>query len=254
MAERHMRNDGRPDGRDTRWTGHRAERRERILTAALTVISREGTSVSVAAIGAEAGMPRSVVYRIFPGREDLDERIRARILDDLMAALSPALDPKGTIRGAIELAASTYVGWVAEHPRLHQFLGTGPQGLPVTGSPAVTGTRTAVARDLARLLDSYAVQLLDGGRAPAGFSLNLAFGMVGLVDGVVNHWAAHPGTRSSLDDLTHFLSDALWGILSAATPRLGLRLDPDQPIGPNPEVPPGTPPLSESRAGGAGRR
>ncbi|KQX46144.1 hypothetical protein ASE09_15740 [Streptomyces sp. Root66D1] len=249
-----MRNDGRPDGRDTRWSGHRAERREQLLTAALTVISREGTSVSVAAIGAEAGMPRSVVYRIFRSREDLDERIRARILDDLMAALSPALDPKGTIRGAIELAATTYVGWVAEHPRLHQFLGTGTQGLPVTGSPAVAGTRTAVARDLARLLDSYAVQLLDGGRAPAGFSLNLAFGMVGLVDGVVNHWAATPpGTRSSLDDLTHFLSDALWGILSAATPRLGLRLDPDQPIGPNPEMPFGTPPLSESGAAGAGR-
>ncbi|MEW1698359.1 TetR/AcrR family transcriptional regulator [Streptomyces sp. NPDC093249] len=237
MTERQLRDDGRPDGRDTRWTGHRAERRERVLSAALAVISRDGTSVSVAAIGAEADMPRSVVYRIFRSREDLDEQIRARILQDLVASLAPALDPRGTIRGAIDLAARTYVGWVAEHPRLHQFLGTGARGRPLTGSPAVADTRTAVARDLALVLDAYGDQFLDGREPPAGFSLNLAVGMVGLVDGVVNHWAAHPGTRSSLDELTLFLGDALWGVLSAATPRLGLVLDPDQPIGP--ATPPG---------------
>ncbi|MFF0428803.1 TetR/AcrR family transcriptional regulator [Streptomyces sp. NPDC004520] len=223
MAEdRHTRNGGRPDGRDTRWTGHRAERRDQVLTAALTVIGREGTAVSVAAIGAEAGMPRSVVYRIFRSREDLDEQIRARITDDLMAALSPALVPKGTIREAIEHAAGTYAGWVALHPELHRFLGT--------GSPAVAGTRTAVALHLARLLDTYADRFLDGERGPAGFDVNLAFGMVGLVDGVVNQWAAHPESGSSLDDLTRFLSDALWGVLASATTRLGIKLDPDQPI------------------------
>ncbi|MEU1225743.1 TetR/AcrR family transcriptional regulator [Streptomyces sp. NPDC005828] len=226
MAEdRETRNGARPDGRDTRWTGHRAERRDQVLTAALTVIGREGTAVSVAAIGAEAGMPRSVVYRIFRSREDLDEQIRARITDDLMAALSPALAPRGTIREAIEHAAGTYVGWVALHPELHRFLGS--------GSPAVTGTRTAVALHLARLLDAYAERFLDGGPAPTGFNLNLAFGMVGLVDGVVNQWAAHPESRSSLDDLTHFLSDALWGVLASATLRLGLKLDPDQPSDPS---------------------
>lgn len=201
--DRDTRNDGRPDGRDTRWTGHRAERRDQVLTAALTVIGREGPAVSVAAIGAEAGMPRSVVYRIFRSREDLDEQIRARITDELMAALSPALDPKGTIRESIELGAATYVGWVALHPHLHRFLGT--------GSPAVTGTRTAIALRLALLLDTYAERFLDDGPAPTGFNLNLAFGMVGLVDGVVNQWAARPEARSSLDDLTDFLSDALWG-------------------------------------------
>ncbi|WP_426362243.1 TetR/AcrR family transcriptional regulator [Streptomyces sp. E-08] len=223
MAEdRDTRNDGRPDGRDTRWTGHRAERRDQVLTAALTVIGREGPAVSVAAIGAEAGMPRSVVYRIFRSREDLDEQIRARITDELMAALSPALDPKGTIRESIELGAATYVGWVALHPHLHRFLGT--------GSPAVTGTRTAIALRLALLLDTYAERFLDDGPAPTGFNLNLAFGMVGLVDGVVNQWAARPEARSSLDDLTDFLSDALWGVLASATTRLGVKLDPDQPI------------------------
>ncbi|MFJ7958087.1 TetR/AcrR family transcriptional regulator [Streptomyces sp. NPDC096319] len=223
MAEhRHTRDDRRPDGRDTRWTGHRAERRDQVLTAALTVIGREGTTFSVAAIGAEAGMPRSVVYRIFRSREDLDEQIRARITDDLMAALSPALDPKGTIRESIEHAAATYAGWVALHPEQYRFLGT--------GSPAVTGTRTAIALHLALLLDRYAERFLDGEQAPPGFQLNLAFGMVGLVDGVVNQWAAHPGPRSSLDDLTRFLGDALWGMLAGSTTRLGIKLDPDQPI------------------------
>ncbi|MFB6629029.1 TetR/AcrR family transcriptional regulator [Streptomyces sp. NPDC056362] len=223
MAEdRDTHDDGRPDGRDTRWTGHRAERRDQVLTAALAVIGREGTAVSVAAIGAEAGMPRSVVYRIFRSREDLDEQIRARITDDLMAALSPALDPRGTIRESIERATATYVGWVALHPHLHRFVGT--------GSPAATGARTAIALRLALLLDTYAERFLDDGPAPNGLHLHLAFAMVGLVDTVVNQWAGQPEPRSSLDDLTEFLSDAVWGVLSTTTARLGLKLDPDQPV------------------------
>ncbi|MDI3408142.1 TetR/AcrR family transcriptional regulator [Streptomyces cavernicola] len=212
----------RRDGRDTRWNDHRAERRDRVLDAALAAIAREGSGVSVAAIGKEAGMPRSVVYRVFRSREDLDEQIRARIMDDLMSELAPTLDPKGTVREAVRLVAATYVGWVVEHPRLHQFLGT--------GSRVVVGTRTAVARQLAGLLDEFAVRLLAGAQAPTGYSLDLAFGMVGLVDGVVNRWVAHPESRSTPEDLTAFLSDALWGVLSGAARQLGVELDPDLPI------------------------
>ncbi|MGH4031223.1 TetR/AcrR family transcriptional regulator [Actinomycetota bacterium Odt1-20B] len=230
MVKRNTRTDERPDGRDTRWDDHRAERRDRVLAAALNAIGRDGSSVSVAAIGDEAGMPRSVVYRIFRSREDLDEQIRARILDDLMASLSPALDPQGTIREAIRRAVATYVGWAAEHPRLHQFLGTGSASRRPANSRVVTDTRTAIALRLTRLLDIYAERLLDGAPAPKGFSLNLAFGMVGLVDAVVNRWVNHPESRSSTDDLTDFLSNALWGMLSGATAGVGVQLDRDQPL------------------------
>src|SRR5690606_25592449 len=111
------------DGRSTRWDQHKAERREKILAAAIDLIEREGDAAGVQAIATSAGVPRSVVYRIFTDRADLDEQIRVRITEHLMLELAPALEPRGTVRGGIDHAVATYVGWVREHPRLHAFLG-----------------------------------------------------------------------------------------------------------------------------------
>ena len=222
----------RIDGRDIRWNDHRAERHERVLRTALTAIERDGADVGVASIADEAGIPRSVVYRLFRNREDLDEHIRARIIDDLMVALTPALDPKGTVRDAIRCATETYVGWVAEHPRLHQFLGTGSATRRRTGSRVVTGTRTAIALHLWELLDQHLAALVPAGPVPPGTSENVAFGMIGLVDGAGNRWVSHPESRSSAEELTSFLSDALWGVLTGAAARLGLDIDPELRVGP----------------------
>ena len=219
------------DGRATRWEGHRAERHERILQAAIDAIDAHGGTIGVAAIADSAAVPRSVVYRLFENRDDLDEQIRTRIVDELMAELRPALDLTGTITEAIENAASTYVGWVDTHPRLQQFLGTGSATRPRTGSRVVTGTRTAIARDLANLLDRELSQRSEV--SPPGSAQNLAFGIVGLVDGAVNRWVAHPESRSSAPELIEFLTNAVWSILASHAQRFGVVLDPDQRLLPN---------------------
>ncbi|KRA38805.1 MULTISPECIES: TetR/AcrR family transcriptional regulator [unclassified Nocardioides] len=216
-----------PDGRDTRWDDHRAARHERILAAAIDAIDAEGGAIGVAAIADRASVPRSVVYRLFENRDDLDEQIRTRIIDTLMADLAPALDPTGTIREAISRATTTYVGWVADHPRLQQFLGTGSATRRRTGSRVVTGTRTAIALGLVTLLESELAQL-SSEPPPPGAAQNLAFGIVGLVDGSVNRWVAHPEARSSAEELVEFLTDAVWSVLSSHADRLGVPMTPDQ--------------------------
>lgn len=218
------------DGRDARWRDHRAERQERILAAATAAIEENGGTTPVSAIADEAGVPRSVVYRLFADREDLDEQIRNRILGDLMGQLAPALDPAGTIADSIRIATETYVGWVVDHDRLHQFLGTGSAARRTTGSRAVTGTRTAIALHLVQVLDGHLDRLVGPGHAPVGMTENLAFGLVGLVDGTVNRWVAHPETRSTPEDLIDFLSDTLWTTIAAAAARAGLTIDPDDPV------------------------
>lgn len=218
-----------PDGRDTRWDDHRAARHDGILAAAIEAIEADGGAIGVAAIAERAAVPRSVVYRLFENRDDLDEQIRTRIVDNLMADLAPALDPTGTVREAIGRATTGYVGWVATHPRLQQFLGTGSATRRRTGSRVVTGTRTAIALNLARLLDAEFAHL-TGAPPPAGASQNLAFGIVGLVDGAVNRWVAHPESGSSADDLVDFLSDAVWSVLASHAERLGVPLAPDQAL------------------------
>ncbi len=221
--------DAAPDGRDTRWDNHRAARHDRILAAAIEAIDADGGAIGVAAMADRAAVPRSVVYRLFENRDDLDEQIRGRIVDDLMAALAPTLDPRGTVKEAIGGATATYVGWVVQHPRLQQFLGTGSATRRRTGSRVVTGTKTAIAVHLSGLLESEFTQLA-GSPPPVGTSQNLAFGVVGLVDGAVNRWVAHPGSRSSAEELVNFLTEAVWSLLASSADRLSLALAPDQPL------------------------
>ncbi|GAB3386937.1 TetR/AcrR family transcriptional regulator [Amycolatopsis echigonensis] len=215
------------DGRDTRWDEHRSARHERLLAAALELIDREGGDVGVAAIAAEAEIPRSVVYRLFRDRDDLDEQIRGRIIDDLMRSISPALAPSGTIREAVRAAIETYVDWVTRHPHLHLFLSLGSATRRSVGSRAVTGTKTAIALNVSALISATLLSRGEGAEQPQGTADNLAFGLVGLVDSVVNRWVAHPESRSTAEALGEFLTNAACALIetTARAAGTGIGLD-----------------------------
>lgn len=231
-AKSHKR-ETREDGRDTRWDDHRAQRRDNLLATAIVAIERDGTDLAVAQIAAEAGIPRSVVYRLFRNREDLDEQIRTRIVEDLMSHLAPALDPEGTIREALDNGMAIYVGWVSRHPKLHEFLGLSQTAQPAAESRVVMGTRTAIATYLAALLE-HQLGRLGATAPPTGHANNVAFGMVGLVEGAVSHWISTPEeSRTSEPELIAFLSDASLATLTSAAARLGITLDPEFTLGGN---------------------
>ncbi len=214
------------DGRSTRWLDHKAERKERILESALAAITDEGSDVGVQQIAARADVPRSAVYRIFADRGHLDEQIRARIIDRLMADLAPALTPQGTARQAITRAVDTYLRWIVDAPRLHQFLGIGSASRRTTGSRVVTGTKTAIALQIS---DQFATMLrnLDQDAAVAE---SLAFGLVGLVDASVNRWLSNPESAMTGAQLADFLTTSIWQVLDGNLRRLGITIDPATPL------------------------
>ncbi|MFD4295281.1 TetR/AcrR family transcriptional regulator [Rhodococcus sp. NPDC058505] len=214
------------DGRSTRWDGHKAERRDLILEAAIEAIAEDGPDIGVAQIAARANLPRSVVYRIFKDRGDLDEQLRARILDRLMTHVTPTFAPEGTIEEAIAGAVDNYLRWIVGSPRLHQFLGTGSPSRRTTGSRAVTGTKTAIALQLSRLLES----MLRSADADTALSETLAFGLTGLVDVSVNRWLSNPDPAVDADQLAAFLTASIWQVLDGNLQRLGVHLDPTTPV------------------------
>lgn len=110
-----------PDGRSTRWNDHKEQRKARILDAALDAVNEGGADVGVQQIAERADVPRSVVYRIFKDRADLDEQLRVRILEMMMTDLTPTLTPQGTVGEAISRAVETYLQWIVKYPRLHHF-------------------------------------------------------------------------------------------------------------------------------------
>lgn len=217
------------DGRDTRWADHRQARRERLLDTAVTMIDRDGASVSVPAIASEAGIPRSVVYKLFKDREDLDDQIRNRIIKDVNALLAPLFVLNGTPRMTVRKGVSTYVGWVSEHPNLHRFLGAGSEARPTHGSKVMVSGKDGFAILLRRLLDQIAPVALQV-KLPRGASQNVAFAVVGLVDNTVNHWITAGSSRSSKKDLIEFLTTAVCNVIETSAVIAGGSLDLDRPL------------------------
>lgn len=215
------------DGRSTRWADHKAQRRRAVLDAALRAIDAEGASVGVAQIAEHAGLPRSVVYRLFQERGDLDEQVRAHIVDELMARMNPVLVPEGTAAQSIDRAVNTYVRWITEHPHQHQFLGVGSKSRPARGSKMVTGTKTATALHISEIFGA----MLRAFGKDATLAESVSFGLIGLVDGAVNRWLSNRQRPLDAEQLALFLSRSIWYVLDGNLRALGVEFDPHAPLG-----------------------
>ena len=214
------------DGRQARWERHNRERRLHILQAAVVVLesSEPGTEFHVQQIAEQAGLNRTVVYRHFTDRADLDRAIRAHILDGLAADLLPHITLDGTVREIIHRVVSTYVDWVVAHPSLHRFAdqeGAGPMQHGIARIATVLGQLLEAAIDL------LGVDLAADDRASID---PLAHGLVGAVVGAVRPWIAREEQTPSAAQLSELLSESVWFILDGHARRLGLEIDPDKPL------------------------
>lgn len=214
------------DGRSTRWDNHKAERRDLILDAAVGAINELGADIGVSEIAGRADLPRSVVYRIFKDRNDLDEQLRARIVQMLMRDLAPTLAPEGAVDASISRAVDTYVNWIVAYPRLHAFLGKGSPKHRTSGSRVVTGAKTAIAVQLTGLL------LAVARKQPAAYQIAepLAFGLVGLVDASVNRWLNNPSSGVTSEQLAQFLKRSVWHLLDVNMRAVDIVIEPSTPI------------------------
>ena len=215
-----------PDGRATRWDDHKTQRREAILNAAMLVVAEDGADASVRDIAQRAGVPRSVVYRVFTDRADLDEQLRVRILRDLSERLDPALDPHGTITEAIAFAVDSYIRWIVDYPRLHRFLSIGSRARREVGARTVTEAKA----DIATRVTGLAGAVLAANGVDTGLAESLAYGVVGLVDATVNRWLANPDRAIDADTLRGFLQSAIWNLIRGTFSDAGIDLQPTTSI------------------------
>lgn len=216
----------RTDGRQARWDKHNQTRRQVILDASVAVLegSEPGAEIHVQQIAERAGLSRTVVYRHFQDRADLDRAIRRQILDDLAGRLLPAVSLDGTVNEIIRRIVSTYVDWVVAHPALHRFAEQETVGPLEHGIHQIAGVVVEVLETAIELLGA---ELDDDDRAAVD---PLAHGLVGAVLGAVRRWVSRPELRPDAQHLSAQLSESVWHILDGHARRLGLDIDPDLPI------------------------
>lgn len=215
------------DGRQARWDKHNEARRQVILDAALGVVeaNEPGAEFHVLQIAEQAGLSRSVIYRHFTDRADLDHAILVEIVEGVMERLLPALTLDGTVREIIHRIVFAYVDWAAGHPALHRLVdhaaigGALEHGLDRIASVIVEVLETAIEM-LGLDLDDDDAAAIDP----------LAYALVGAAFSAVRRWVAREPRRPAAPELALLLSDSVWLILDGHARRLGLVIDPDLPV------------------------
>ena len=225
-----MAGSGRSDGRQSRWAEHNEQRRVEILDAALAAIegAAPGAEVAVAQIAARANLNRTVLYRHFSDRADLDRAIQGHIFRHLQAQVLPVITLEGTPRQIIRRIVGAYVGWAAAHPSLHRFADQQPLGVGGTESDLALTQLARQVRDLiAYAADALGVRIDDDTRHGLD---PLVFGVLGMAIATVHRWLTRSERRPSQEALADLLTEAIWLQISGMTAARGVVLEPDVPV------------------------
>jgi AcrR family transcriptional regulator len=183
----------------------RTRRREALLDAADRAIRRDGPDTSMAAIAAEAGITKPILYRVFGDKGGLYRALALRHTETLLAVLHDALATRGSLRDRTRATIDAYLSLLEEHPETYRFLMAGD----AAAEPTVQGFVESFQRRVADLLAAGLRHELglapeDPDPRPAVW----AHGLAGMSRGAGDWWIAHRGTveRATVaDQLTAML-------------------------------------------------
>lgn len=204
----------RPDGRATRWSGHRERRRQAIIDTAIEVIDAVGPHFRLDDIAQAAGVTRQVLYRQFDDREDLDGAITDRVALMVQSHLAAHLDTESGTRAGIGKVLAAYLDFIETRPGLYRFVRTHERG---RSADAVSGVKNAIAEISLQIAEQMISEDVLVPAVPADKAF--ALGLIGMVDAAVTHWLDDdsPAPREQLvEGLTRMLDASVHAILGRA--------------------------------------
>ena len=146
--------ESRADGRDTRWAEHRLQRRTELVESTLRAIRRQGATVSLDEIAAEAGTSKPVIYRHFGDRPGLYravvEKTAQFILDDLHALVDR--ERPDDLSALVRDLANGYLQMGQRDPEIYRFVMSRPLVDGDLGDDPVTGLTMRIGEQIADLL------------------------------------------------------------------------------------------------------
>jgi AcrR family transcriptional regulator len=211
--------DQRPDGRRSRWTQHRVERRAAFVAAGADAIDLYGPEASAEQIAELAGVSRTVLYRYFRDREDLRQAIADHVIAAVLDSVLPKLQlaPQSTPRMIVTATVSALMTWLDEHPNLYRFLRGRRDG-------ALDSVETTFADNVAGLLKASMVLFgIDAAVAEPG-----AYGIVGFVEATGGWWLEH--RTMSREQVIALIADGVWYLLDGTARAHGIVVGYDEPL------------------------
>jgi len=185
----------------------RTARREALLSAADQVVQRDGASASMAAIAAEAGITKPILYRHFGDKSGLYAALAERHTARLLETLTTALSTGSTSRDRVHRTVDAYLQTLEREPQVYRFLMQSVEAAPVQGQ--VRGFLRRLQEQLRRGI------VLELRLAPGDVRAGVwAAGIVGMVQAAGDWWL--DSGELSREQLSSQLTDLLWGAYGAA--------------------------------------
>jgi AcrR family transcriptional regulator len=207
------------DGRRTRWTKHRAERRAEFVEAAMRVLAEVGPEFGIEQVAVEAGVTKPVLYRHFSDKADLVEAMGERATQILLDRLIPALNSEEAPVPRIRKSIDAVLGTLEEYPNLYWVLARHGHGEEV-----VRADKEIIATAISALLGDYLRAFgLDSGAAEPW-----AYGVVGFVQNTAEWWLER--RSMSRDSVTEYLTTLVWAAIDGFARQRDVIIDPNVPL------------------------
>ncbi|MFC5187596.1 TetR family transcriptional regulator [Actinomadura harenae] len=200
----------RVDGISGRGTGRDPGRRRALLEAADRVIQREGPEASMAAIAAEAGISKPILYRHFGDKsglyQALAERHARKLIEGVRAEFSRAVPVRDRTRTTID----TYLTMVSANLNLYRFL----MHRASAEDAATHSAMSTMIRELGRALAE--VMVADGELDDPVRAYVWGHAVVGMVQTAGDWWLDHTD-EVPRQVVVDSLADLILGGLPAAS-------------------------------------
>ncbi|MER6581493.1 TetR/AcrR family transcriptional regulator [Nonomuraea sp. NPDC001023] len=163
------------------------DRRRALLDAADRAILTEGPEVSMAAIAAEAGITKPVLYRHFGDKSGLYQALADRHVRTVIAQLRPQFAGPGTdLRARARAAIGVYLDLISANLDLYRFLFHRASAEDTRIRSHMTSLVRGLGEELGRVLADERV-VADPVRAQV-----LGHAFVGMVQTTGDWWLEHP--------------------------------------------------------------
>lgn len=218
------------DGRKRRWQEHNAARRQAIIDAAITVLARDiapGDELNVQQIADEASVHRTVLYRYFEDRTDLDLSIQREVCTLATEPLLAAVTLEGTPREIVHRIVGAYVDWAVTNMALMRFAEREVAGAPSKPlDDAITQFAAMVEEVIGAFIEILGVEMSDDDRD----SLTpWVFLLVGGGMAAVRNWTSRAVLRPAVPEFTALLAEVTWLQVEGLAKTRSIEL-PDLPV------------------------
>ncbi|MFD0534527.1 TetR family transcriptional regulator [Actinomadura luteofluorescens] len=200
-------------------------RRRALLEAADRVIQREGPEASMAAIAAEAGISKPILYRHFGDKSGLYQALAERHTRKLIEGIRDEFSRGDPIRDRTRSTIDTYLATISKNLNLYRFL-------MHRASAEDTATHSAMStmiRDVSRELAE--VMIAEGEMADRTRAYVWGHAIVGMVQTAGDWWLDHADDVPREAVVDGLVDLVLGGLPAAASEARGPR-PPDDPRSP----------------------